>query len=289
MSPGPFLLLPALCASFGALAASSDCGFLGGFPLRTSGDCPSEAPVTCGVGLQSRCCPSGFACVGSYCCQSGQNCRADIEDHPQCPTTAWNLWAYNSNGSLGWCCDPNEFGFATLSNNAVGCQPIGQTIDTDSYHTVTQFFPQSTVCASTSTSTTSTSTSTTSTSTASSSGGSQITEAPPAESSSSAVSEGSSLSAGGIAGVAIGAVAGVALAGVAGWLVLRRRGMKRTEQRQGPQGTGMAENSKPPTYYPPASVSEAPDTSLYEMPAGVDSEVPRAHTGNPKNSGYYQR
>ncbi|KAI1318468.1 hypothetical protein F5Y16DRAFT_118433 [Xylariaceae sp. FL0255] len=142
------------------LAQSSTCGFIGGYPLRDPYGCPSYAPQACGVGLEPKCCPDGFNCLEdyttgwTYCCEPGQDCKAETVAHPQCPESTWNVWAYESDGSRGWCCGPNDYGFATLSNDGVGCQAIGEDVDTDLYHTVTQFFTQSAVCTSSPTSST---------------------------------------------------------------------------------------------------------------------------------------
>ncbi|KAJ3577201.1 hypothetical protein NPX13_g3362 [Xylaria arbuscula] len=247
-----------------ASAESSDCGFVGGYPLRDPDSCPSDAPITCGVGLQPRCCPSGFACItdattnGTYCCENGVNCIADTIAHPQCPVANWNVWAYDSDGSRGWCCEPNYYGFATLANDGVGCQPIGDTIDTDTYHTVTQFFTSSVFCTSSSTTSSSIATQTTSSSTTSS-----PTESAP----SIPASHNSGLGAGGIAGVVIGAVAGVAFIVVAIWL-WKRRQLARNEPPATSHPAELAGPSKPSGYYTPAPTYEAPGASIvrYEMP-----------------------
>ncbi|KAI1357950.1 hypothetical protein F5Y08DRAFT_322992 [Xylaria arbuscula] len=247
-----------------ASAESSDCGFVGGYPLRDPDSCPSDAPITCGVGLQPRCCPSGFACItdtttnGTYCCENGVNCIADTVAHPQCPVANWNVWAYDSDGSRGWCCEPNYYGFATLANDGVGCQPIGDTIDTDTYHTVTQFFTSSVFCTSSSTTSSSIATQTTSSSTTSS-----PTESAP----SIPASHSSGLGAGGIAGVVIGAVAGVALIVVAIWL-WKRRQLARNEPPATSNPAELGGPSKPSGYYTPAPTYEAPGDSIvrYEMP-----------------------
>ncbi|KAI1354256.1 hypothetical protein F5Y01DRAFT_26593 [Xylaria sp. FL0043] len=249
-----------------AIAQSSDCGFIGGYPLRQSDSCPSDAPIACGVGLQPRCCPSGFACVadtstgGTYCCESGTNCIADVDSHPQCPKPTWNVWAYVSNGSRGWCCEPNYYGFATLANDGVGCQRIGDTIDTDTYHTVTQFFTSSVVC--TSSSTTSSPTATT-TSTTSSSASPSLSGSTPS-SSSMPKNRGSSLSAGGIAGVAIGAAAGVVLIAAVARLLIKRRAAR----IPAPVKSALPAPPKSPGYYAPDPPYEAPASSIvrYEMP-----------------------
>ncbi|KAI1302001.1 hypothetical protein F5Y03DRAFT_214802 [Xylaria venustula] len=257
-----------------ATVRSSGCGFVGGYPLRDPDSCPSDAPVTCGVGLQPRCCPSGFDCVtdtttnGTYCCGNGTDCIADTISHPQCPESNWNVWAYDSDGSRGWCCEPNYYGFATLANDGVGCQPIGDTIDTDTYHIVTQFFTSSVLCTSSSAisspTSTSSSTITSSSTTAPTTSRSTISS----ESATSIpTSQNSGLSAGSIAGVAIGAVAGVFIIAVAIWLLLRRR-----STRNGAPATSHAAElpgpSKPTGYYTPAPTYEAPTNSVvhYEMP-----------------------
>ncbi|KAI1279656.1 hypothetical protein F5Y07DRAFT_29598 [Xylaria sp. FL0933] len=264
------LLLTSLLHSR-ATAQSSDCGFIGGYPLRQSDSCPSDAPITCGVGLQPRCCPSGFACVadsstnGTYCCESGTNCIADVDSHPQCPKPTWNVWAYVSDGSRGWCCEPNYYGFATLANDGVGCQRIGDTIDTDTYHTVTQFFTSSVICTSSSTtsSPTATTASTTSTSTSPSLSGSTPSGSTPSTSS-MPKNHGSSLNAGSIAGVAIGAAAGIVLIAAVAWLLVKRRAARNAA----PVISELPAPSKSPGYYAPAPTYEAPANSIvhYEMP-----------------------
>ncbi|KAI0446714.1 hypothetical protein F4803DRAFT_502115 [Xylaria telfairii] len=264
-----------------AIAQSSGCGFIGGYPLRDPDSCPPDAPITCGVGLQPRCCPSGFACItdttnGTYCCETGTNCIADTISHPQCPKSNWNVWAYVTDGSRGWCCEPNYYGFATLANDGVGCQPIGDTIDTNKYHTVTQFFTSSVFCTSSSTASSSITTPATSSLTTLIS-----TTSSPAESSPSIpASHNSGLGAGGIAGVAIGAFAGVSLIAVATWLLKRRR----STRNRAPETSHPAElagPSKPSGYYTPAPTYEAPANSVvrHEMPT---------YAGQGHGSNYYQ-
>ncbi|KAI0101624.1 hypothetical protein GGR51DRAFT_529623 [Nemania sp. FL0031] len=167
------LLLPLILISSSVFAQDSTCGFSGGWPVRKASGCNSDAPVSCGLGLQPRCCPSGFECLVvpsfdgtslAYCCPPGQDCAAETNDHPQCPVSSWNAWAYNSDGTRGWCCEEGYYGFATLAEDGVGCQPIGRDIDTESYETATQFFAQSLACASSSATTVATTVATTTTS-----------------------------------------------------------------------------------------------------------------------------
>ncbi|KAI1418945.1 hypothetical protein F5Y12DRAFT_359172 [Xylaria sp. FL1777] len=150
------VLLPLILISSSVFAKDSTCGFSGGWPIRKASGCNSDAPVSCGLGLQPRCCPSGFECLVvpsfdgtslAYCCPPGQDCAAETNDHPQCPVSSWNAWAYNSDGTRGWCCEEGYYGFATLAEDAVGCQPIGKDVDTEVYETATQFFTQSLACA----------------------------------------------------------------------------------------------------------------------------------------------
>lgn len=55
---------------------------VGGWNLRVdTSECPGNVPVNCGVGLQTRCCPSGTTCAGNstnICCPNGNNCADTI-------------------------------------------------------------------------------------------------------------------------------------------------------------------------------------------------------------------
>ncbi|KAJ3574698.1 hypothetical protein NPX13_g4284 [Xylaria arbuscula] len=153
------LLLPIVLLSSSVFAGDSTCGFSGGWPIRRSGGCDADAPVSCGVGIQPRCCPSSFECLiiaepsGSslaYCCPPGQDCAEETNAHSQCPVSSWNVWAYNSDGTRAWCCEEGYYGYATLAEDAVGCQPIDEDIDTRRYETVTLYSAQSLACASSS-------------------------------------------------------------------------------------------------------------------------------------------
>ncbi|KAI1323405.1 hypothetical protein F5Y16DRAFT_383737 [Xylariaceae sp. FL0255] len=269
---------------------SADCGFIGGYPLRNADSCPSDAPVTCGVGLQPRCCPSGFDCVsdpttnGTYCCESGQNCVSESESHPQCPESTWNVWAYDSDGSRGWCCEDSFYGFATLANDGVGCQPIGESIDTDEYHTVTQYFTQSITCSSSSSvATTSTSSSSVQTTTPIPTGSGTPTPTP-------THSPSAGLSVGGIVGVAIGAAALIVLIAVAGWYCMSRRRNK--SPGASPVELAGATSKLDPNQHGPSSAypsSYAPTYETYEAPSDsiVRHEMP-AYTDRPNEAkGYY--
>ena len=93
LTPVPFILRIPPPVS-GATVATSTCAYAGGWSLRIAALCPPTAPVSCGTGLQNRCCPSGFECVGSgvyqgnYCCLSGKNCQPQASQTPQVSTGA---------------------------------------------------------------------------------------------------------------------------------------------------------------------------------------------------------
>ncbi|KAI0142906.1 hypothetical protein GGR57DRAFT_374769 [Xylariaceae sp. FL1272] len=201
------------------LAADSDsCAFDGGFALRTpNAECPEDASVSCGQGLQIRCCPSGFECGynDSYCCETGVDCKDEANDHPQCPDTTWSVWSYNENGTLGWCCDSGYFGFSLLDGSGVGCQAVGDTIDTTSSKTVYEIATKTASVCSSSTTSATTSATTTTTTTA------------PATSTPAASTQSKGLSGGSIAGIAIGASAAIVIAAMAARFFLRRSQQKK--------------------------------------------------------------
>ncbi|KAI1263148.1 hypothetical protein F5Y18DRAFT_394765 [Xylariaceae sp. FL1019] len=214
-----FGILPILVLLQGiAFAADSDtCAFDGGFALRTpNAECPEDAPVSCGAGLQIRCCPSGFECGynDSYCCENGVDCKDESNDNPQCPDTTWSVWSYNQNGTLGWCCDSGYFGFSLLDGTAVGCQAVGNTIDTTNSKTVYQIATKTASVCTTSTTSTTSATTTTSTSSATS------TPAP-------STKHDNGLSGGSIAGIAIGASAAIVILAMAARFFLRRSQAKK--------------------------------------------------------------
>ncbi|KAK8115791.1 hypothetical protein PG984_012293 [Apiospora sp. TS-2023a] len=190
------------------------CPFEGGWSLRIDAiNCPIDAPVNCGKGLQQRCCPPGLACAGegdfggNYCCKAGEDCISQASSSPQCPDPTYTLWG--GNGTLdngGFCCKPGSNGFYEGKMEGVGCTAAGvRTLPTNEYFASTV---RTVACVSS----------------ASSSFPSTPIGSTPMATAAAAGSSSSSISSGTIAGIAVGAVCGVGLlACVCALLGYRRR------------------------------------------------------------------
>lgn len=270
------------------------CPFDGGSSLRVNATkCPTSAPISCGSGLQPRCCPSGTQCAGeglylnNYCCSTDDStnasiaaCIDDIVAYPRCAVSTWTLFDINGTIESGaWCClkDNNGTYQAPTTGNGGGVRcvdaPDSDDEDPPDDLQIWAVYVEQETCTSASASASS-STTATATDTAS------ATTSSAAATSTAAAASGSKISGGAIAGIVIGCVAGIGLLAAAAFFVWRRQHAKKADVPVTPQDPG-AYSYAGDAKYEPVHQSTSPPIELgttHYVPPPVELGAPQYAT-----------